>query len=390
MAVRNGSFEPPKSRYPGAGPRVKRWQQALVLTAALIVVGQAVYHLRGWAAVSGIETVQAAPAPAAQVSFVAQAAGTVIADVDLYGTPAGGTVLAHVAKGTPVVIGGSVNLPAGLWSRDVLWVRLGTGIGDTASGTFGFLAADSIAINGGTPLRLSLRGVPPEALLQPESGVRYAADTVANVSSGASATGAGVAAPGTGASSADVPVDFDIAWLPPSIDAWRSQIIAAAQGHGVDPALVAIVMLVESGGNPRAQSPSGAAGLMQVMPSTAAGIAQERAVSGYSPDQLWAPETNIDFGAYYIAQQLRSFGIASDTDWQQSVELAAAAYNGGPGSVQRLLAGGALPNESARYRQWVGGMWRERHQATSPTYTAWSQAGGAVLVAAAEQALASR
>ena len=123
--------------------------------------------------------------------------------------------------------------------------------------------------------------------------------------------------------------------------------------------------------------------MIQVMPATGQGIARERGIEGHTASRLFDPEYAVDFGAYYIAQQLRAFGLADDPDWQQSVERAAGAYNGGPGAAQRALAGGEWPEETQRYRRWVGGMWRERHQATSATFDQWMNAGGRVLVAKA-------
>ncbi|MPY96220.1 MAG: transglycosylase SLT domain-containing protein [Acidimicrobiia bacterium] len=90
---------------------------------------------------------------------------------------------------------------------------------------------------------------------------------------------------------------------------------AAGARHGVDPALVAAVAKAESGFDPSATSPAGALGLMQFMPSTAAGI-------GIDPLD---PAQAIDGGAHYLAAQLERFG---------SVELALAAYNAGPGAVE--------------------------------------------------------
>lgn len=91
---------------------------------------------------------------------------------------------------------------------------------------------------------------------------------------------------------------------------------AAGQRHGVSPALLAAVAKVESNMNPRAVSPAGALGLMQIMPATAAGL-------GVDPLD---PVQAIDGAARYLSEQIRRFG---------SVELGLAAYNAGPGAVQR-------------------------------------------------------
>ena len=73
------------------------------------------------------------------------------------------------------------------------------------------------------------------------------------------------------------------------------------------------------------------------------------------------------------------------------MERAAAAYNGGPNALRRHLEdAGTLSDQTTRYRYWVGGMWRERHQRDSPTYREWLAAGGQLLVRQAEDELQRR
>ena len=183
---------------------------------------------------------------------------------------------------------------------------------------------------------------------------------------------------------------IDIPWLPETVRPWEAELLAAGARWGVDPELLAIVMLVESGGNPAAISPAGAVGLMQVMPATAGDIARLRGLSAPGVAALAVPATNIDYGAWYLARQLASFGSADDPDWQRSVELAAVAYNGGPGSAASWLRGGFVPHEARRYRVWVGGMWSERRDGASPTYQRWLAAGGGYLVDRARDTLQPR
>jgi len=92
----------------------------------------------------------------------------------------------------------------------------------------------------------------------------------------------------------------------------------------------------ESGGDPGAESQKGAQGLMQLMPATA----REMGV-----DDALQPGANIAGGARYLSRQLERF----DGD----LDLALAAYNAGPGAVQR--AGGQVPDypETRRYVQRV-------------------------------------
>lgn len=88
--------------------------------------------------------------------------------------------------------------------------------------------------------------------------------------------------------------------------------------YDVDPTLVKSIIRAESGFNPRAVSPKGAKGLMQLMPSTAdyMGVAD-----------IFDPEDNIEGGVKYFRYLLDNFG--------GDVELSVAAYNCGEGRVAR-------------------------------------------------------
>jgi len=94
--------------------------------------------------------------------------------------------------------------------------------------------------------------------------------------------------------------------FPESIQEWKMMIESSAAESGLDPNLVAAVMLQESGGDPRAYSTSGAVGLMQIMPKD--GIASEF-ICGNSPcfnnrptiNELLDPFFNIQFGSDYLA-----------------------------------------------------------------------------------------
>jgi soluble lytic murein transglycosylase len=102
---------------------------------------------------------------------------------------------------------------------------------------------------------------------------------------------------------------------------------AAAGANHLDPALLAAVIYQESNFRPDARSSSGAIGLMQLTPSTARGIAGSR----FATNDLYDPELNIRYGAWYLANLLYRY----DTE-----TLALAAYNAGPGNVDRWRARG--------------------------------------------------
>ena len=156
-----------------------------------------------------------------------------------------------------------------------------------------------------------------------------------------------------------------IAWLPEEIETHRHAIHRAAAAHGVDPRLIAIIILVESRGRIAARSRVGARGLMQVMPKTARDIARRRGLELRSADQLFDVATNIDYGTWYLADLLRRF---DRLDLDKTIELAAGAYNGGPRRMRRHLERGSkLPRETRRYMDRVISLWRERAEPNSST-----------------------
>ncbi|MCR9159541.1 MAG: M56 family metallopeptidase [Nannocystaceae bacterium] len=162
-------------------------------------------------------------------------------------------------------------------------------------------------------------------------------------------------------SAAETAASVDIAWMPESVVDFEPEIIAAAERHGVDPDLLAIVVLVESRGNPTAKSPRGARGLMQLMPETSDQIARARGLEGHDHDRLDDPTYNLDLGAWYLARQLDRFSDDVDSE-EDAVLWAAAAYNGGPTSATKAFEGKSeLSEETARYQEVVGTMWSERH-----------------------------
>lgn len=92
----------------------------------------------------------------------------------------------------------------------------------------------------------------------------------------------------------------------------------AAESAGISPELLAALVKQESGFKPDVTSKAGAAGLTQLMPETAAGLGVK---------DIYDPQENLLGGARYLAQQLKTFN--------GDIRKALAAYNAGPGAVQR-------------------------------------------------------
>lgn len=179
-----------------------------------------------------------------------------------------------------------------------------------------------------------------------------------------------------------------IPWLPQTVARFNRVFVSAAEVHGVDPEMLAIVTLVESGGWVGAVSPTGAVGLMQIMPATGKAIGDERGLLTHETGKLGQPEYNIDFGAWYFARMLERFRTEDVTE---TIKRAASAYNGGPTRLAHHLAGeGDLSDQTKRYRHWVGDMWLERHDKFSPTFQEWLAAGGERLVARAVAEMQAR
>lgn len=124
---------------------------------------------------------------------------------------------------------------------------------------------------------------------------------------------------------------------PTADEGYESLVQEHAQRHDLRPELVRAVIQVESGFNPRATSPKGAMGLMQLMPATARELG---VVNAYDPAE------NIRGGTLYLRRLLDRY----DGDER----LALAAYNAGSGAVDRY--GRAVPpyRETRDYVRRVG------------------------------------
>jgi hypothetical protein len=103
----------------------------------------------------------------------------------------------------------------------------------------------------------------------------------------------------------------------PSSTPYAEIITAVSAAHGVDPMLVMALIQVESGYRPRAKSPKGAMGLMQLMPATA---------REYKVRNPYEPKANIEAGIKHLKGLIDKLGV----------EMALAAYNAGEGAVKKF------------------------------------------------------
>jgi soluble lytic murein transglycosylase len=112
--------------------------------------------------------------------------------------------------------------------------------------------------------------------------------------------------------------------------AYEDQIRKYASEYEVDPFLVVSVIWVESRFIPTAVSSKDARGLMQILPSTGEWVAEKIGLSGYSDEQLFEPEINIQIGCWYLGYLTSQF--------PDSRKLVLASYNGGIGNVNKWLS----------------------------------------------------
>ncbi len=115
---------------------------------------------------------------------------------------------------------------------------------------------------------------------------------------------------------------------------FRAKVVARAREVGIEAAYVYGLIRQESRFIMDARSGVGASGLMQVMPATARWTARKIGLDGFSTSQLNDRDTNIQIGTAYLK-------LALD-DFDDSMALAAAAYNAGPGRPRRWREGPTL------------------------------------------------
>jgi hypothetical protein len=146
----------------------------------------------------------------------------------------------------------------------------------------------------------------------------------------------------------------------PEVLHWTPQIVQWAAAYDLDPNLVAIIMQVESCGDPGAVSSAGAQGLFQVMP-----------FHFTAGENMTDPDTNARRGLNYFVEGLRYHS--------GDIGRTFAGYNGGHGTSAKNWS--LWPSETQRYYTWTTGIYEDIQAGLnpSPTLEAWLAAGGAGL-----------
>jgi len=157
---------------------------------------------------------------------------------------------------------------------------------------------------------------------------------------------------------------------PAAPDQSGNYVSAMEQQFGLPAGLLGAVISKESGGDASAISPKGAIGKGQVMPATARGM-------GYDPEEMMRnPQMQVEASARYLKQMI---------DQQGNIPDALAAYNWGPGNLQKLRSGAAItvPRETQnyvtdpRFAQWTQsaqpGTQSELDQLSQQSQGAWAQ-----------------
>ncbi len=214
--------------------------------------------------------------------------------------------------------GGFLNgLPGGAFFESIMDTEIASGM--TSRGTFGLASALFRQVTGREPQPeevAAARNTPADSLLRSGGRLPPAGPGPARPVSPSPAQPGGITGSYAGAVMEKV-----LTFMP--------EIEKACKAFGISRALVASVIAQESAGNPDAVSHAGAAGLMQLMTETA----RELGVS-----DRFDPADNIKGGTAYLRKMLDRY--------RNDMDLALAAYNSGPGSVDRY--GGIPPYKETK------------------------------------------
>lgn len=125
---------------------------------------------------------------------------------------------------------------------------------------------------------------------------------------------------------------FQMRLSPEEVRLTAEAILSESERNGLDRDIVLAVIRVESGFNAFARSHMGALGLMQVMPYTGEVVARDIGIEWNGPETLYDPVLNVRIGTAYLAELHARYN---------DMDRALAAYNWGPGAIDRRLRRGS-------------------------------------------------
>lgn len=108
---------------------------------------------------------------------------------------------------------------------------------------------------------------------------------------------------------------------------YKEQVFKSAKEHNVNPLLIYSIIRAESKFDANAISRRGAKGLMQIMDQTGEWGAQELNLVGFTREQLFNPDINIEIGCWYVGKLLKQY--------DGNIVTLLAAYNAGTGNVYK-------------------------------------------------------
>lgn len=161
-----------------------------------------------------------------------------------------------------------------------------------------------------------------------------------------------------------------IAWLPDTVARWHPYVAETAKKFDIPPALLDILMVFETLGDPEVTSYQGAEGLIQILPSTALNLANEL---GIPTPNLKDPVTNIYLSGKYIRNVLNTGLVDLSQGFNtEAARRVAIAYHGGKGYLDLYNLGGmgalAEMPKTRRYAERIAMAWDEQSLPTSHAY----------------------
>ena len=125
---------------------------------------------------------------------------------------------------------------------------------------------------------------------------------------------------------------------------YKDIVVGVSEKYDLEPALVYAVIKAESDFEKDASSSVGALGLMQILPSTAKWIAEEKD-EAFKKENLFSAEVNIEYGCFYLRYLFDKF---------DDLDIVVCAYNAGETKVRDWIENGKLVENRIDYAETMG------------------------------------